>query len=423
MKRALTGLERALWLRGVFSTNIIVIAKISGSIQAAELRQAWLVLQEKHPLLAVHLEAKGPELFFTSDGCAAIPVREVAGEGEESWQDVGLDEQDTPFLANTGQPLLRSVLLHLDDAVFLIICGHHAICDALALTFLVRDLLYCLSGQQELVKPSADIVFDNSMVPSTVTVPWWLKALLVPANFLFGKIIKPLADPAAVSKERINMLYWEISQEQTAALHKACRRNKVSEHSALTALFQAAQYYIQGDGNKIYQQVYTPVSVRNRLNTKVGTDFGMYASDAYILCRYNPDQDFWQNARQFHLTIKESITDQTMFGKILLAGLVHPHLLDRIMVRALNNIKVQSGYILSNLGRLKMPVTYGRLTLEGFRGPLGYIIQVEKMLAVVSINGKYSITLGHRPTVISLAELTRIRDKAMALLAEYTDGA
>jgi NRPS condensation-like uncharacterized protein len=406
----------------VVSTNIVVTAKISGSIRAAELRQAWLVLQGKHPLLAVHLEEEGPELCFNSDGCAAIPVREVAGEGEESWQDEALGELDAPFAANTRQPLVRSVLLDLGDAVFLIICGHHAICDGLALSFLVRDLLYCLSGQQELVKASADIVFDSSMAPSTVTVPWWLQALLVPLNFLFGKIIKPLADPAAVSKEKTRALYWEISQEQTAALHKACRKNKVAEHSALTALFQAAQYYIQGDANKIYQQVYTPVSVRNRLNTKVGTDFGMYASDTYIRCRYDPDQDFWQNARQFQLKIKESITDQKMFGKILLAGLVHPNLLDRIMVKAVSNIKVQSGYIISNLGRLKMPVTYGHLTLEGFRGPLAYIGHVEKPLAVVAINGKYSFTFSYRPTVISSAELTRVRDKAMALLAEYTDG-
>lgn len=421
MKRKLTGPERALWLRGVISANIVMAAKVSGSITADELRRCWSILLEKHPLTGVHLQLEEPDIYFVSEGTAEIPVREVIADSEDCWQNEILHEMETPFDYSSNMPLVKSVLVYQDDSIYLIICGHHTVCDGLALSFLLRDMLLCLSGQEEKIQASQGIVFDNSSIPDSVTMPGWLRMAVTAANFVCGKLMPPLKNPKKVTMPGTTLLFWDIEKEQYAALRKACKKNRVAEHSAITALFLAAQYQVQGASNPIYKQVYTPVSVRNKLKKKVINDFAMYASDAVISCPHDPDKDFWDNCRKLQTRIKENITDQKVLGQILLANTVHPNLLDRIMVPRVHSTELKSGFILSNLGRLPLPRTYGALTLEGFRGPFGYIPHTEKSIAMVSFKGQTSIVMGYRTSVVSTEEMIRFKEKAVELLQKYTE--
>ncbi len=421
MKRRLTGPERALWLRGVISANIVMAAKVSGNISAEELRKCWPVLIKKHPLAGVRLQLEEPNIFFVSEGTAEIPVRELTGDSEECWQREILTEMETPFDYSSNLPLLKSLIVHQGDFTYLIVCGHHTICDGLALSFLLRDILLCLSGQEEKIQASQGIVFDNSSLPDTITMPRWLRAAVAAANFVCGKLLPPLSNPKKVTMPATTLLFWDIDKEQYGALRKACKKNRVAEHSAITALFQAAQYQLQGDSNPIHKQVYTPVSVRNKLKKKATNDFAMYASDAVISCPHDPDKDFWDNCREVQARIKENISDQKVLGQILLASAVHPNLLDRIMVPRVHSTKLKSGFILSNLGRLPLQRTYGGLTLEGFRGPFGYIPHTEKSIAMVSFKGQTSIVMGYRTSVISTEEMIRFKEKAAELLQKYTE--
>ncbi len=420
MKRKLTGPERALWLRGAVSANVVMAARVSGSISVNDLQKSWPVLQKKHPLLGVRLQVEEPDVYFISEGTAAIPVREVVAETKECWQNEILTEMETPFDHSSNLPLVKSVLVFQDELIYLIVCGHHTVCDGLGLSFILRDMLYCLSGQEEKIKASQGIVFDNSMIPEEVVLPLWMRLALGVVNVIFGNIMKPFSNPEPIDRPNTTLLFWEISKEQTAFLRKACKKNKVAEHSAITTLFQAAQYEVQGGKNKIYKQVYTPVSVRNKLKEKAINDFGMYASDTFIPCSYDPRKSFWANSRDTQKSIKENITDKKIFSHILLANTVHPNFLDRVVVSRFRKTTLDSGFILSNLGRLPLRTTYGDLTLKGFNGPFGYIPHSEKSIAMVSFKGTISIVFGYRTSVISSIEMTRFRDKAMELLKENT---
>lgn len=421
MKRKLTGPERALWLRGVISANIVMAAKVSGSITIENIRKCWPVLVGRHPLVGVRLWLEEPYIYFVSEGTADIPVREVTADTEDCWQQEILREMETPFDHASDLPLVKSVLVHQGEFTYLIICGHHTVCDGLALSFLLRDMLYCLSGQEEKIQASQGIVFDNSSIPESITLPVWLRVAVDVANFVCGKLMPPLSNPEKVTMPSTTLLFWDMEKEQFSALRKACKKNRVAEHSAITTLFQAAQYDVQGDANTIYRQVYTPVSVRNKLKKKVINDFAMYASDATVSCPYDPQKDFWENCRDVQVRIKESITDQKVLRQILLANRVHPNLLDRIMVPRVHSTTLKSGFILSNLGRLPLPKIYGDLTLDGFRGPFGYIPHTEKSIAMVSFKGQTSIVMGYRTSVISTDEMIRFKEKAVELLRKYTE--
>ncbi len=420
MKRKLTGPERALWLRGVISANIVMAAEITGDITVDDVHHVLPFLREKHPLLGVRLHIEEPDVYFVTDDVDDIPVREVRAESADCWQNEILHEMETPFDTTSNAPLVKSTLVFQEESVFVILCGHHTVCDGLALSFVLRDILYCLGGQEGKVVASKGVVFDNAMIPSQVTLSPLVKLGLSVVNPIFSTLIGPVKNPKKVTMPKTTLLFWEINKEQTGLLRKACKKNKVAEHSAITTLFQAAQYHLKGDDQKIYKQVYTPVSVRNKLHKKATNDFGMFASDATVPCPYDPKESFWENCRQVQAHLKSCISDDKVFGQILLANTVHPNLLDRVMLSRVNDTTLKSGFILSNLGQLPLPKRYGSFTLKGFRGPFGYIPHTEKSIAMVAFKGVINIVFGYRTSVISTEDVKRFKDKAVELLEEYT---
>ena len=419
MKRKLLGSERAVWKRGAISLNLVVIAHIKGGIPPAQLKKSWQILQEKHPLLRVHLEQDQQTEFLVTKGTDDIPVREVTSTADGNWQTEALTELHTPFNNFSTLPLVRSVLVPSGDQVELIITCHHCICDGLSATYLIRDILHCLVGQSEHVQPSsADLLLDN-MVPPAVKVPVLIEKGLRVTNFLFGKL-KQLDHVASIPMQENRILGWNINKGQTAALLVACKKNKVTVHTAISTIFQAAQYAVQGDKEPFLKRMYTPISVRGKLTQNVADNFGLYASEAYIPCPYNPGKSFWENARDFQNNLRDALTDQKVFSSIIVANTLLPTLLDRLLLYLYKKQTIQFGYIISNLGNLNFPQKYGRLVLKGIHGPVGYVQRAEKTLTVLTVNKEMFFTFTYRPTVISAKTIASIKENAMKMLTTYT---
>ena len=80
--------------------------------------------------------------------------------------------------------------------------------------------------------------------------------------------------------------------------------------------------------------------------------------------------------------------------------------------------KIFTGIVISNLGKLDIPVNYGKLQLEAIRGPAVYSDGVEKILEVVTVGGKMHLTLTFGDTIIAANVVTKVKDTAMKYLTE-----
>ncbi len=415
-KRQLSGPERICWKRDAISLNIVLSATLEGSIRSEDLARAWALLQGKHPMLRAHLEEIQDSVFFSFNNEGKIHIREVEAAAENQLEKELISELQTPFEPMSGQLLVRSVLIQSKGRVQLLLTCHHCISDALSVAYLLRDVLYCLSGQENRVPVYEDISVTRDTLPAHIQIPFLVKAGIAAANFFISTLLPPLKTVEKIETKESEVLLWSISREQTAGLVAACKKQGVTVHAAISTLFQEAQQNIQGE-KSFYKKIYTPVNIRSRLRPEVGGAFGLFASEAYIPCKYDSKKDFWDNVQIVHDTIKHKTTDAKVLNLLLIADAVKPEVIDRVSVFLMKKISsLHFGYIISNLGRLNFKERYGDLTLKAMNGPVIYIPLVEKTLTLLTVNQQMFFTFTYQPTSILLTEIEQVRDNAMELL-------
>lgn len=419
MKRKLYGVERAMWKRDSVSLNIVLSATLSGSLHSDDLAEAWTLLQQKHPMLQAYLEEED-QVFLSFHNKEKIQVREVRGGAENCLEKELIRELETPFDPIFGQLLIRSTLVHFGKNVELILTCHHCISDALSVAYLLRDVLYCLSGQEERVPRYEDRAISRGMLPADFKLPYLMRGGIAVANFFLGQLMPPMRTVKKTATKKSDVLVWSISKEQTAGFVDVCKRNGVTVHAAVSTLFQAAQQNVQGL-KSIYKKIYTPVNIRSRLRFPVGENFGLFVSEAYIPSRYDPEKSFWDNVQTVHKTIKQKTTDANILGLPLINECLKPEVLDRISVFLMKKMtSCYFGYLISNLGKLNFPEFYGGLQLKAMHGPVIYIPQAEKTLTLLTLNQQMFFTFTYQPAVISKEKIVSIRDNAMELLEKYS---
>jgi NRPS condensation-like uncharacterized protein len=419
-QRPLSGPERVVWKRDSICLNIVLSASLTGSIHTDKLQRAWSVLQGKHPLLRAHLvEEQGRvELSFTDSG--PIPIREIQVSSEHALEEELIRELQTPFTPIYGQALVRSVLLHSSKSVELILCCHHCICDALSVSYLLRDVLYCLSGQEDRIPEYSDIRLSSAMLPQESKLSLPVKSGIALANFFAGVLMPPMKEAKKIVMKESRVVLWDISKEQTQGFLAACKAEGVTVHAGLSTIFQAAQKEVLGE-KSIYKKIYTPVNVRTRLSPMVGDNFGLFASEAYIPGKYDNGKSFWDNCRLFNNRIKLKTGNTKVLGLLRIADSLTPRTIDRISVFLMKRLSsFYFGYIISNLGNLDFDNQYSTLQLTAMHGPVIYIPQVEKSLTILTVNGQLFFTLTYQPEVIDPAQIQAVKEFAMKLLLKNT---
>ena len=154
----LGSLEELVWLYDQTSPfHFVMGATFIGAGTAAPWREVLDVLQRRHPLLRVRVERNAsayPE--FVTDEAARIPLR--IGEADIGWAAEMSHELQIPF-DHRNAPLIRAVVCGGAAGSTLLLTVHHAIADAISLTWVFRDVLLLLSGQQ--LEPLAHSVLSR----------------------------------------------------------------------------------------------------------------------------------------------------------------------------------------------------------------------------------------------------------------------
>ena len=397
-KRRMTGPERVLLM---LPLNVMMVAKIQGAVDVEQLAAVLDRLRKRHALLAVRVVIDDNDIaWYVAEDVPEFTINTISRNAEDQWLQTVVEECKTSLPIETG-PLIRFSLLHSPERSDLVFCAHHAICDRMSLTYLIRDIL------QQLAEPDREVeILPEPPLITRDTVPSPPPSGFIARGFigLFNKLWarkkirfdgSDLKRPHRVfweQNQEASVLAWESSISETKALVSRCREENVTVNSALWTAFLAAQYDVQGDTAPYRARAGLAVSTRDRLNVPVGEAFGFYASSLTAHLEYDPHRTFWDSARIFHEKIGNSLAKTNIF-RSLSAELLAPTLLDSLyfskyglmksrlsdmLLKQMNWQSIGYGYAITNVGRMNIPTNYAQYQLESVYGPFVYSDVKEK---------------------------------------------
>jgi len=421
--------------------NVVMAANIRGDVDVERLASAVDSLRKRHALLAVRVVIDENDCaWFVSADVPEFTINTIPRQAEEQWLQIAVTECKTSFPIDTG-PLVRFSLLHSPERSDLVVCAHHAICDGISLTYLIRDML------QQLAEPGREVeILPEPAAITRDTVPSPPPSNFIARGFigLFNKLwarrnirfdsndLKRLHQLFWEKNRDAGVLAWEASVAETKALVSRCRAENVTVNTALWTAFLAAQYEVQGEAEPFRASAGLAVSTRDKLTVPVGEAFGFYASSLTAHFEYDPRQTFWDAARIIHQKIRSSLAKTNIF-RSLSAELLAPTLLDSLyfskygliksrlsdkLVQQMNWRGISYGYAITNVGRMNIPTTYDdQYQLESVYGPFVYSDVNEKTVGVITVGDKVTFLMSYNETIVTPHTAEEIRKTAMDYLS------
>jgi len=441
---------------------VTMVARIKGQVSDEMLRNAVGKAQHRHALLRVRIQYDEDHApWFTSEGVQEIPIEILPRESKDDWIQVHVEALKVPYEFET-HPAIRFILVQSPEMSELIILCHHIICDGVSLAYLARDLMVHLGDPErevEVLPAPPPIDLDN--LPEDVSQSGLVKSLIKRMNKQWDEAGIAFDDE---DYKALTKAYWdnythelisiELSAEETSALVARCRDEKVTVNSALTVAFSAAQNLVEAE-KPYHGQLAVGASLRDRIPDSPGEGMGYYAGAVELKFKYNQKRSFWENVRKFQKDFQKKYTNKNLFGNILnwlylepsmmeafqfkkLGGLVPSDSLryeklssfskkEDVVLRVLKRDKLESlerkrwGVVVTNLGRLDIPKTYGALELDRLiMQPGGGIplANVNLVVGAVTCSGKLSLVVEYAEEVINKGTVEKIKAKAMQILLE-----
>jgi hypothetical protein len=370
MRRKLGTFERAQVLTGDFAPfNVVAVLRVTGGPRPEVLRQACAALQRRQPLLGVHLVRQGDGFWFDSEGTPAIPVHVVERTGDTQWMAVA-EEELNRGLDTTGGPLLRCSYLFAPQAPSeIVLTFHHVIVDAVSGVRMMHELLSLCDPTREPPTAEGGEVLEPLPVPESLFPPgfrgWrgrWRVALFLlrqladEARFRWGGRGKRKAPIHAAARSRI--LPLQLSEEETTALARRARKEKVTLNSVVSAAILLAARELLYDGQSLPLRTFTFASLRPYIRPPISEE---KLGSCFAIMRFTfrvGDQGFWELARQ----INEHVRTAGRRGDKLTFFLT-----TEMMMRAILRLRsMRMGTTaISYLGAPRLERAYGPLELYG----------------------------------------------------------
>ncbi|GAG35786.1 unnamed protein product, partial [marine sediment metagenome] len=220
--------------------NVLMVARIKGQFSETALRSAIQKIQQRHPLLGVHIEFDdNHQVWFTSRNTLDIPLKVYTRLSDKAWIEVCCEENRIPFQLDKG-PLLRIIWVKDTSVSELILLGQHAICDGTSFVFLMRDLLTYLGEPTIKVEVLDDLpTIDKAVNLDQIKLNFILKRVIAKLTELwknneirFGlEDFEPLQEVFNVSNYQI--LTYELNPDETEGLIQKSREHGVTVNSVL----------------------------------------------------------------------------------------------------------------------------------------------------------------------------------------------
>jgi len=416
--------------------NVVMVARIKGDVDVAQLESVLDRLRERHALLAVRVAIDEDDTaWYMSEGVPEFEVRTIPRETDDQWIETAINECRTSFDIAAG-PLVRFALVKSPQRSELVICGHHAICDGKSMTYLIRDILQYLTEPDkkvEVLPVPPPITADTVESPPRLNfiARWFLRLF----NWKWAKKkikfdasdLKRLHELFWEKNAGLNVLAWELSETETEALVSRCRKENVTVNSALWTAFLAAQHNIQEDRKPFRSQSGLAISTRDKLKVPVGEAFGFYASSLSTRLEYDSKMTFWDAARSIHEKIGTSLEKTDIF-RMLVGESIHPTLLDSMyfskygllqngmsnkLLKRMKWDRLSIGYAITNVGKIDILTDYRTPKLEAVYGPLIYSDVNEKVVGVITVENKLTFVMSFNESVVDTLTAEKIKEATL----------
>ncbi len=374
IKRKMLFAERMMYNDGVSPFNGLFPLRIQGMLSEPQLRHALARLQQKHPILSamVRLDNTGMPWFESTAQDAAIPVRLVMRDTDDTWREETVQEWNTGFDTGAG-PLIRIVWIRGALVSELLMVFHHCMCDGGSAVALVKELLLLMDD------PDADIgterVFTRleDVVPAEVlnSKAKKMKAkLLGKAGYLLLHAL-PLKKKA-IDRGRDYLLNWKLTATETQNLIAQCKAAGVTVNTAISLAVLTAFDAVRG--KNAYNKITCPVEIR-RYAPAIRED-AMFAFGLMLVLSMDrtPGLDFVGRALRMQQLAAKRSAKLNAYDSLMMFE--HAHAVLPRMIDFLKYGKSTNDCMFSNMGLLNIPHTYRNFTVDtifspSVIGPLG----------------------------------------------------
>ncbi|WP_333597798.1 condensation domain-containing protein [Chryseobacterium flavum] len=365
MKRRLLFGERMLLGDGTEPFNAVIPFRLRGNFTLKEIQQALARIQNKHPWLRALIshDEKNIPWFQVPEHPLSIPVRILARQGEDQWQEESRREWNTPFNYEK-LPLIRFVWIKGEDVSDMLFAFHHCLCDGGSAMAFLYEFLKVLDD------PSADIGTENPILGIEDVVPE--KILNSRTQKLKARFIGRLAATAiryipvgkkAIDRQNDYLINWKLDQKTSQQLISYCKANEVTVNTFLCAT--VLQAFKKVRGNAAFNKVSCPVDIR-RFAKQVKEDH-IFAFGLMIVVSANEKLSFLENVRSMQASVERKTSKLDPYITMMVMESGHDAL--NSFTKLLKQGKSSNDCMFSNLGRIQIPDQYKAFSVEAIFSP------------------------------------------------------
>jgi NRPS condensation-like uncharacterized protein len=366
-----------------------LVAEFDVTLTEAQARTALVAVQQRHPLLSVHVEDHPASRlgFYRADSVAPIDL--TVHEGGEHWQSFAAAELAHPLDRSTA-PLMRAVLLNCRSGSTIVLTFDHTIADGISSVIVINDLVNALNGA----------------AVSPLEVPSSLEDMI--ARTFAGIEVQGtndasdprMADPTSIRPFDGTHPYIDtvtLNRADTARLVNRCRTEQTTVHAAiLTAASRVHATFL----GKEFVRVTSPINIRPLINA-VGDCAAYFISTITGMAPLDGTA-FWNQARA--MTADLSLAKSAPGVAAVSARIQQAITIDAECDAAEQLITtfVPSDLAITNLGVQDLLVD-GPIRPTAVWGPIIETQSDDYVIGVVTYEGQLRMVCsGHMPTALFL---------------------
>jgi hypothetical protein len=397
--RPLGSFEELLWLMEKRSPlHATLVAHVDGATTVSQWEAALGQLRRRHPLWSAAIAEGGDgRPFFRSTEESSIPLRVVEGDFSQTWEQEVAWELSRRFDAERG-PLVRAVLLHTGTTCMLILLAHHSVCDGMSLAFAIRDVLQALSGAEHKglgLHSSQEEALGMSTQPAVRRRESAHSLRPTPGATVYRTSSSTI--PEVCSLQFLNAF--------TQALRDRARQEKTTVHAALIAASSIAARRSPEYASGRDLHICSPIN--NRKLIGLPEDCGVFFTAENSAIPDTAFEDLWSLARTARDTLSPMQSAEGAKAVLdAVEGVVRSDL-DAAAAAEQGGRLFSFDMMLTNLGVVPIPSSYGALSLRQICGP-GVLVGLEgeQTLGISTFNGRLSLLhTSHTPLPGLLEEI------------------
>ena len=351
-------------------------ASVRGQIEEEQLVHSLNTVQARHALLSVSIgwDDNDAHAFFVSDN--PIPL-EIITEGDLEWQRIAEDELNRPFDPSTG-PLVRAVISHGKDTTTIGLTFHHSIADGLGAVSVLDEILKVLGGRT-LPGTIPSVTFEKRL---GIDMPRFMR--------------QTSAGKFAVARSPLTDVHWhpakesvvELGRQRADRLFRIAKAEGVTVNSMLTAAMARAQLELDNQWSSKVLRIMTPINLKPLLS--ISEQVGVFISIG-LTTFHHAELDFWEEARRVGMNI-DKFRSKDIAVRVI-GDLAQRLIEDPSYVFSSERLLDQTPFdsVMTNLGVMHLPDTYGILDLEKLWAPALRSIPGQNVVAAATLGGVLSL--------------------------------